>query len=155
MILNRFSALALVLASGLLLTGCATRIEKDSAAPTTPPSATITVTEWSAAYDGAAAMGQGTVTFEGLTSNFSVSSVGVGGTGAQKVTATGYVYNLRSLADFAGTYTGVRTGLTLVQGTLHEKLTNKNGTIIYLTGHTQGLASSTGVDEIIITLKKP
>ncbi len=36
---------------------------------------------------------------------------------------------------------------------MHEKLVNNKGVIIYLTGKTTGLSSSTGLDEVIITLK--
>jgi len=71
----------------------------------------------------------------------------------QSIEGTGKVYNLDSLAEFPGTYTGARRGLTLINGTMHAKLTNKNGTVIYITGKTTGLATSTGVDTVTISLR--
>lgn len=137
----------------LFLTGCATQMANDSNAPTGNPSATLRVEAWQAAYYGSAAGGEGMLRYNGQDHDFTVVSAGAGGTGAQKVTATGQVYNLNRLADFPGTYTGVRSGFTLIQGKMHEKLTNEKGTVIYITGHTKGLASTTGADKVVITLK--
>jgi hypothetical protein len=72
--------------------------------------------------------------------------------GGQKVSATGKVYNLSRLSDFAGTYRGVSQGLTLVEGKMHAKLTNGNGVVMYLAGETEGLASSIGVQAFEVTL---
>ena len=137
----------------LFTAGCATQKAKDPEAPTGPPSATITFHGARASYYGSAAGGSGTINFHGSRRNFDIASVGAGGTGVQSVEGTGKVYNLKSLAKFPGTYTGARSGLTLLNGTLHAKLTNKNGTVIYVVGKTTGLASSTGVDTITISLR--
>ncbi|MCU0752053.1 MAG: hypothetical protein MUC40_03300 [Akkermansiaceae bacterium] len=62
---------ALAASAVLLLTGgCVTKLESDPGAPTGPPSATITVDEWQAAYDVAAATGKGTIRFNGQTRPF-------------------------------------------------------------------------------------
>jgi hypothetical protein len=137
----------------LFTVGCATQKAKDPAAPAGPPSATITFHGGRASYYGSAAGGSGTINFHGKRRNFDVASVGAGGTGLQSVEGTGKVYNLDSLAKFPGTYTGARSGLTLLNGTMHAKLTNKNGTVIYIVGKTTGLASSTGVDTVTISLR--
>ena len=55
--------------------------------------------------------------------------------------------NLKSLADFSGSYSGARSGLTRFKGQMHERLENANSTAIYITGKTSGLASSLGVDK--------
>lgn len=150
---NRIFPLLPISAALLLCGGCVTRMESDPNAPAGPPSATLTVDEWQAGYDVAAATGKGTINFNGQSRRFSITGVGAGGTGAQDIVAVGKVFNLNSLSDFSGTYTGLRSGLTLFEGKMHEKLTNKNGVVIYLTGNTKGLSSSTGLDEVIITLK--
>ena len=137
----------------LFTVGCATQKAKDPNAPTGPPSATLTFNGARASYYGSAAGGSGTINFHGTRRKFSIASVGAGGTGVQSVEGTGKVYHLNSLANFPGTYTGARSGLTLLNGTMHAKLTNKNGTVIYVVGKTTGLASSTGADTITITLK--
>ena len=137
----------------LFTVGCATQKAKDPDAPSGPPSATITFNGARASYYGSAGGGSGTINFHGKRRNFDVASVGAGGTGVQSVEGTGKVYNLTSLAKFPGTYTGARSGLTLLNGTMHAKLTNQNGTVIYVVGKTSGLASSTGVDTITISLR--
>ena len=148
---NKYT-LAPALAASLLLASCATQMSNDPAAPTGPPSATLTVDEFQAAYYGSAATGSGTLSYQGRKRAFSVKSVGAGGSGVQEIQAVGKVYHLDSLADFSGTYTGARSGLTLFQGKMHERLENEKGTVIYLTGKTSGLSTSMGIDKVVITL---
>src|SRR6266566_6399282 len=87
----------------LLITGCASMTQ----APSTPPSATVSIREWSAAYYASAAAGKGTLNYNGQRHHFTISGVGAGGAGGQKTSATGKVYNLNKLSDFPGTYRGV------------------------------------------------
>ncbi len=131
----------------LLIAGCASMTQ----APSTPPSATVSIREWSAAYYGSAAAGKGTLYYHGRH-HFTVSGVGVGGAGGQKISATGKVYNLNNLSDFSGTYHGVSRGLTLIEGKMHAKLTNGNGVVMYLAGETEGLASSMGAQAFEVNL---
>ena len=77
---------------------------------------------------------------------------GLGGSGAQKVSATGKVFNLNNLSSFSGTYHGVSRGLTLIEGKMHAKLTNQNGVVMYLAGETEGLASSLGAQAFEVNL---
>ncbi len=73
----------------LLIAGCASMTQ----APSTTPSATVSIREWSAAYYGSAAAGKGTLNYNGQRHHFTISGVGVGGAGAPKISATGKVYN--------------------------------------------------------------
>ena len=91
--------------------------------------------------------------FNGQTHHFTITGLGAGGSGAQKVSATGKVYNLNNLQDFPGPSRGVSRGLTLIQGKMHAKLTNGSGVVMYIAGETEGLASSSGVQEYLVTLK--
>ena len=131
----------------LLIAGCASMTQ----APSTPPSATVRIQEWSAAYYGSAAAGKGTLYFHGRH-HFTISGLGAGGMGAQKISATGKVYNLNNLSDFSGRYRGVSRGLTLIEGKMHAKLTNQNGVTMYLAADTQGLASSMGAQVFEVNL---
>src|SRR6266480_2185369 len=131
----------------LLISGCASM----TTAPSTPPSATVSIREWSAAYYAQAETGKGTLYYHGRH-HFTISGGGVGGSGAQKVSATGKVYNLNRRSDFSGTYHGVSRGLTLIEGKMHAKLTNGNGVVMYLAGQTEGLASSMGAQAFEVTL---
>lgn len=121
--------------------------------PSTPPDATVKISQWSAAYYGAAATGSGTLNYRGESFRFSMSGLGAGGIGGQKMSATGKVYNLHRLADFSGTYTGISKGLTLIKGVTHAKLKNQKGVVLYLAGKTVGLASSFGGRAFQISLK--
>src|SRR5215813_11901652 len=87
----------------LLIAGCASMTQ----APTTTPSATVRIREWSAAYYAQAETGKGILFYNGGRHHFTISGGGVGGSGAQRVSATGKVYNLNRLSDFSGTYHGI------------------------------------------------
>ena len=132
----------------LLIPGCAST----TTAPSAPPSATVSVREWSAAYYGSAAAGKGTLYYNGQGHHFTISGLGAGGMGGQKVSATGKVYNLNNLSNFSGRYRGVSRGLTLIEGKMHAKLTNGNGVTMYLAGQTEGLASSMGAQAFEVNL---
>jgi hypothetical protein len=147
----RYSSVLVIFAS-LLLVGCATRMSNDPTAPSGPPDATLTLEAYQAAYYGAASTGRGTLNYQGQKRSFTYNGVGGGGAGAQSISAVGKVYHLKSLADFPGTYTGARSGLTLIEGTMHERLANGKGTVIYLTGKTSGLSTSMGIDKVMIEL---
>ena len=125
----------------LLVSGCASV----TTAPKTTPAATVRIVQASAAYYGSATTGKGSLYYQGQRRNFTITSVGLGGTGGQKINSTGKVFGLRSLEDFPGSYRGVSRGLTLIEGKMHAKLTNANGVVIYLAGQTEGLATSMGV----------
>ena len=132
----------------LLIAGCASMTQ----APSTTPSATVSIHEWSAAYYAQAESGKGTLYYNGGRHRFTISGGGVGGSGAQKVNATGKVFNLNRLSDFPGTYHGISRGLTLIEGKMHAKLTNQNGVVMYLAGDTEGLASSLGAQAFEVRL---
>ena len=132
----------------LLIAACAST----TTAPSGPPSATVSIREWSAAYYGSAAGGKGTLYYNGRRHHFTISGLGAGGMGAQKVSAAGKVYNLNNLSNFSGSYHGVSRGLTLIEGKMHAKLTNGNGVVMYLAAETEGLASSMGVQAFEVTL---
>ena len=133
--------------AALFIVGCSSMTQ----APSTPPSATVRITEWSAAYYAQAETGKGRLYYHGVH-HFAISGGGVGGSGAQKVSATGKVYNLNSLSQFSGTYHGIARGLTLIEGQMHAKLTNQNGVTMYLAGQTEGLASSLGAHAFEVNL---
>ena len=139
---------ALVSITFFLIAGCASMTQ----APSTTPSATVRIQEWSAAYYAQAETGKGTLYYNGQRHHFTISGGGVGGSGAQKVSATGKVFNLNRLSDFSGTYHGISRGLTLIEGKMHAKLTNGNGVTMYLAGQTEGLASSMGVQAFEVNL---
>jgi hypothetical protein len=101
----------------LLIASCSSMTQ----APSTTPSATVSIREWSAAYYAQAEAGKGTLYYNGQQHRFTISGGGVGGSGAQRVSATGKVFNLNRLSDFSGTYHGISRGLTLIEGKMHAQ----------------------------------
>lgn len=146
-------ATTLAAASTLFLASCATKMSNDPRAPSGLPDATVSLDITQASYYGSAATGGGNLKYQGRSYPISVKSVGGGGLGAQTIHATGKVYHLKSLAAFPGTYTGARSGLTLLSGKMHERLANDKGTVIYLTGKTSGLSTNYGIDKFIIKFR--
>ncbi|MEM1084881.1 MAG: hypothetical protein AAGI48_12285 [Verrucomicrobiota bacterium] len=140
-------------AAAVALTSCATQKAKDKDAPSGPPSATIKFTGGSAAYWASAQGGSGTLYFRGKEYPFTAVALGAGGTGAQHATTEGEVYNLNSLSDFAGTYTQLSSGFTIIRGKKNTKLTNDKGVVIYAVAKTTGVASSTGGTKVLVELK--
>ncbi len=125
----------------ILLGACASATK----APAGRPSATARIQQSSAAYYGSTSSGIGTLNYRGQHHRFTITSIGAGGMGAQKLNAYAKVYNLTRLSDFQGTYQGISQGLTLIEGKMSAKLTNEKGVAIYLAGETEGLATSMGV----------
>lgn len=121
-------------------------------APTTPPVATARIQQRSAAYYGSATSGKGSLNYHGQRYGFSITGLGLGGTGGLKMDGNAKIYNLDSIRDFAGTYRGVSSGLTLIEGSMNAKLTNEHGVVMYISGATEGLASSGGMQSFQIAL---
>lgn len=139
--------------AAVTLSSCVTTQSRDKNAPTGPPAATLNFTGTNAAYWLSAGGGQGTLNYNWQSHPFSATVVGAGGTGVQRSSAIGNVYNLTQLADFPGRYTGQRSGFTIFKGKQYAKLTNKKGVTIYAEAKTIGLASSAGVITVEVKLK--
>ena len=70
--------------------------------------------EVQAAYIGSGSGGAGYVLFfSGVQYAFDVGGVGVGGIGLSTIEADGFVYNLRDLGQFPGTYGQARYGFAI------------------------------------------
>jgi hypothetical protein len=83
----------------------------------------------------------------GRTYPFKVGGLGIGGFGVSRLDASGSVYNLRRLEDFAGVYGQARVGFAVgEQGKGEMWLQNPNGVYLRLKAKRQGLALSLGAD---------
>lgn len=58
--------------------------------------------------------------------------------GVTKIEASGYVYNLDTLADFAGDYARTDAGITMVGGGSAALLKNNKGVLIRMTSKEAG-----------------
>jgi hypothetical protein len=122
--------------------------------PNTPPSGHVEIEEMQVAFIGSGTLGGGKLIFEGRTHPFNVGGLGVGGFGASKFTASGDVYNLKKLSDFAGPYAEIRTGWALGDnGKGRTWLRNANGVVLSLKGAREGLQMATGASGVVIQFK--
>ena len=114
------------------------------------PSGSVALNEtFAAGYGG----GRGTLTFAGGTYPFTLLGAVVGPGGAERVTASGEVYKLANLNDFAGRYTQSSGAAGLSRGGTGELwLENNAGVIMHLYSQTQGVLLSLGKEEIVIRL---
>ena len=151
--MNKTITAAFVSVAVLFTIGCATQKSKDKNAPAGPPSATIKFEGGQASYWVTGSGGTGSITHQGTTRKFTAAAAGVGGSGGMKMSAVGEVYNLKSLSDFPGVYTGAKSGLTLFKGTMHERLENDKGVVIYAEAKTSGLASTSGLVTVTVSFK--
>lgn len=126
-----------------------------AAKPELTPSGTIEIEQTQVALLVSGSGGGGTLHFKGNTYPFSIGGLGLGGIGVSKIQATGTVYNMTDVSQFAGAYGQLRTGYALGdkgKGRLWLEKTNGN-VVIHLNSTRQGLALSLGGDVVNIKLK--
>src|SRR5689334_21992868 len=117
------------------------------------PTGTVTISQTQIAFIGSGNLGGGTLNFGGKSYGFTVGGLGIGGFGISKMEATGTVYNLKKLGDFAGAYVQGRYGIAVGDKSTGELwLTNTNGVALSLKAKRQGLALSLGGDAVYIDL---
>lgn len=97
--------------------------------------------------------GQGTIYWEGQEHAFSVKGLRVGDVGLAKMIGEGYVQNLESLEDFAGTYVAVGAGATAGKGGAAVTMRNENGVVISLRSQAEGVALNLGAEGFQIELQ--
>lgn len=114
-------------------------------------SGTVTIDQAQIAFIFSGNVGGGKLNYGGKTYLFTIGGLGVGGFGISEINATGVVYNLNSLNDFAGAYGQARAGAVLGKksvGTLW--LENSKGVYLRLDAKRTGIMLSLGLDAIYI-----
>jgi hypothetical protein len=115
------------------------------------PSGNVTITEDFVTGVGG---GSGTLEFQGRTYPFKVGGTVAGpGGGLEKISASGPVYKLASVSDFAGRYTQStgKAGLSSSGGS-DLWLENSAGVIMHLEGSSTGAMLTLGKDEIFVRM---
>jgi len=137
----------------LAMTGCSGMMNT----PTAPsiaglsPSGDVTITEDFVAGVGG---GSGTLQYQGRRYPFKmIGTVAGPGGGVDKISASGPVYKLASVADFPGRYTQStgKAGFSS-SGSSDLWLENGSGVIIHLQGTSTGAMLTLGKDEIFIRM---
>lgn len=113
--------------------------------------ATITVEQYQVAFIGSGNLGGGKLDFNGKTYSFTIGGLGIGGFGVSKIKASGIVYNLKNLKDFAGAYVQGRYGFAAADKSAGKLwLQNDKNIVIEIKGDREGLALSLGGDAVYI-----
>src|SRR4051794_3973037 len=105
-----------------------------------PPDGRVEMHEVQAAYIGSAGGGSGTLFYRGRAYPFTIAGLGVGGVGASTIDATGDVYNMPHVNQFAGAYAQGRYGFVVGNmsgGDLWLK--NDSGVVMHLKAKREGL----------------
>ena len=137
-----------------LLASCSSSVKvgPDTVAGLTPD-ATVEMQQVQVAYIASGGGGSGTLFFRNQAIPFSIGGLGVGGIGASTVTASGEVYKLNSVSQFAGAYAQARYGFAFGNKSAGDLwLQNDSGVIMHLRAKREGLMLSLGGDAIVITL---
>lgn len=98
--------------------------------------------------------GSGTITYKGEKHAFKIDGLSINSVGASASAATGYVYNLKQLSDFAGTYTAVEAGGAAGGGKSIATMKNQNGVRITIHSTSEGLEVVAGPEGMKVTLGK-
>ena len=88
------------------------------------------------------AWGDGVLEYRGERYPFTVRGISLGDVGVAKTTATGMVFNLKNVDDFAGMFATAVAGGTLGGGAGAGAMHNQNDVSMVWTGTNQGLALS-------------
>ena len=91
------------------------------------PSGTLEISSETIAIGIGVSWGHGTLKFQGKEYKFKVNGLSVVDLGISSVSAAGEVYNLKSISDFSGNYSGGGAGVALAGGAGVQELTNQNG----------------------------
>lgn len=103
------------------------------------PEATLELTQTSVALVIGYTWGGGTLTFQDKKHPVAVDGVSILALGLAQASATGEVFNLKTLEDFNGTYVAASIEGTLGAGAGATTMRNQNGVVIQLFTSTQGL----------------
>ena len=118
------------------------------------PDATLRMSEGSVAVGIGWSWGRGELHYKGQTYHFKIEGVSVAEVGMTNAKATGNVYNLKSLDDFAGGYAAAGTEGTAGKGAGVSSLRNDKGVVINLKSATKGANIKVAASGLKITLEK-
>jgi hypothetical protein len=142
---------ALIAAAGMVALLAGTSLAADAPKK---PDATLKLTEGSVAAGIGWSWGHGTLSYKGKTYKVKVEGLSVGEVGVTKATATGNVYNLKSLDDFTGTYGAAGAEFTAGQGKGASALVNPKGVQLNLTSTTKGASIKVAAEGLKLTVEK-
>ena len=118
------------------------------------PSGTVEIDEVQVAFIVSGNLGGGTLHFKGKSYRFQIGGLGVGGIGASSIKATGKVYDLNDVADFAGAYGQARAGAVVGDTSTGQLwLQNPDGVVMSLMAKREGVMLALGADAIVVKME--
>jgi hypothetical protein len=146
--------LVLLLAVALLAGGADAKTKhKRSSSSGERADGTISIQSKSVAVGIGWSWGSGVLSFRGKRYPFKIDGLSVNAVGASRSDATGYVYNLKNLSDFEGTYTAIEASGTLGGGKGISTMKNGNDVRITLHSTRQGVEAKAAPEGVKITFK--
>lgn len=145
--MKRMTLKAVTAAASLLLASTL------SLAANTPPAATIDFSAGNVALGVGYTWGSGTLHYNGKDYPFSLKGLSVPAVGAERIQASGEVFNLARLSDFSGNYIAVSAGATVAGGASAAEMKNQKGAVIRVHSTTQGLDFNLSLDGVSIQLR--
>jgi len=136
------------------LTTAFTQAAEKEAKPEGKPDGTLRLTGKSIAVGVGFSWGSGTLTYKGKDYPVKVSGLSVAKVGITSASATGQVYNLKSVRDFDGHYTAGGVGGTLGGGRGKIALKNQNDVQVLVASTTRGVDVTVGGGGVEMKIKK-
>ena len=118
------------------------------------PSGTLEISSKTIAIGIGVNWGHGTLKFQGKEYKFKLDGLSVVDLGISSVSASGDVYNLKSISDFAGIYTGGGAAVAVAGGKGIQELNNQKGVKIKLKSTKQGVQLKFAPEGVKIELVK-
>ncbi len=118
------------------------------------PDATVRLHGKAVAAGVGVSWGKGTLHYRGANHTFSIDGLSVGDVGASEVDAVGQVYHLKTLGDFAGTFTAVTASATAGGGAGVTAMKNVHGVEMNLKATSRGVELKLGPEGLKVTLGK-
>jgi hypothetical protein len=120
-----------------------------------PPTGTVRIEQVQAGLIASGEVGGGRLTFRGKSYPITVGGLGIGAIGASRSLASGSVYKLTKLEDFAGAYLQLKEGWAVGNRSRgYTWLRNDKGVTLRLDTRRQGLQLSLGADGVLIGFKR-
>jgi hypothetical protein len=118
----------------------------------TKPTGTVSIESHTVALGFGVNWGHGTLKFKGKEYKFKLNGLSVVDLGVSNVSATGEVYHLRHLSDFAGTYNAASAGIAIAAGVGASYLENQHDVVLKITSKKQGVQFTLAAEGLRVKL---
>jgi len=117
------------------------------------PSGTVSVELKSVAIGIGGTWGSGVLNFEGKEYKFKMNGFSVIDVGVSSISATGHVYHLKNISDFAGTYSAAEAGIAIGAGAGAQTMKNQNGVVMNLKSTKSGIKFKLAAEGVKIEME--